>query len=305
MATLRGRSTDDGGASITLAPEPRAAMVARTWVDEACRALGRDELIDCARLAVSEVVTNAVLHAAPPLVLSHVGGAAQPRFQVSDGSTAPPRPNPAMTHDDALWSTIGRGLGLVASCSAAWGVRIHSHGKTVWFQPLAEPRERVDFTTAVIEYDGEPAGSGHEESVEVVIEGISAHAVREFSRHYGALIREIRLIALTDPGADPALSETARQCAAHARASVLYRDPAFRDLMTTTAESIDITLRVTPDALHTARDLHAALARLDTLLDRGALEGLDLLVETSTAEHRAFRDSFFGAFLEHPAAVRP
>lgn len=289
---MGGGTAVGGASSIALAPEPRAAKAAREWVSEACVEIGRAELVECARLAVSEVVTNAVLHAEPPLELSRGGGPTRPYFKVSDGSTAPPRPNPAMTHEELLLSTIGRGLGLVASCSAAWGAQIHDQGKVVWFQPLAEPREHVDFTSALIEYDVEQPPQ--EDQVDIVLESVPVPAYREFLRHHGGLAREVRLIVLTDPEADPVIQETARQCAAYARASVIYRDPAMLDLPTSDQDQVDVELRVSARSIEVARALHAALGRLDALLDQGALDGTDLLVEQTTPDQRAFRDWFFG-----------
>ncbi len=41
--------------------------------------------------------------------------------------------------EDDLLLTFGRGLGIVARCSTAWGVEIEDDGKVVWFVPAQEP----------------------------------------------------------------------------------------------------------------------------------------------------------------------
>ena len=89
--------------------------------------LGRPELADDARIVVSELVTNAVLHGGGCTgvdVSLRNGGL---RIEVRDGSRVPPllvRPSEE--------SLTGRGLRLVASVSERWGARAEDGGKVVW-----------------------------------------------------------------------------------------------------------------------------------------------------------------------------
>ena len=86
--------------------------------------------LDDLLLCLSEVVTNAVLHAGPPI---HVKGAVveskKIRVEVSDGSKA----SPVQRHPQHS-SPTGRGLHLLDSLTCGWGVDITSGGKTVWFE---------------------------------------------------------------------------------------------------------------------------------------------------------------------------
>jgi anti-sigma regulatory factor (Ser/Thr protein kinase) len=86
-------------------------------------------MVFVAELLISEVVTNAVLHAHSPVevVLRDPGGAL--RVEVSDESEVlPVFVESAHTFDDH-----GRGLPLVRDLSDQWGIIENDSGKTVWF----------------------------------------------------------------------------------------------------------------------------------------------------------------------------
>jgi len=77
--------------TLALPASPPSVRLARDWVAGVLQDIGRDELTDSARLAVSELVTNAILHADPPIVVRVGGTAAHPRVEVHDNSPAPPK----------------------------------------------------------------------------------------------------------------------------------------------------------------------------------------------------------------------
>jgi anti-sigma regulatory factor (Ser/Thr protein kinase) len=83
-----------------------------------------DELLLC----VSEVVTNAVLHArsAPRLFVTEEDG--HVRVEVSDDDPA----LPVRKNYDQL-SPTGRGLHLLDRLTSGWGAEARSVGKVVWF----------------------------------------------------------------------------------------------------------------------------------------------------------------------------
>ncbi|MGH3444255.1 MAG: ATP-binding protein, partial [Nocardioidaceae bacterium] len=125
-----------------LEPEPQSVGRARTWVVDQLRGLGRDDLADAAELGVSELVTNAILHATPPITVRVAGTRTHPRVEVADKSLRPPAVNVEMAEEDMLLSTVGRGLGLVALYSATWGAEVSSAGKVVWFEPMHDTHPR-------------------------------------------------------------------------------------------------------------------------------------------------------------------
>ena len=96
--------------TLELVPEPQSVRRARVWVVSELATIGRDDLADAAELGVSELVTNAILHADPPIVVRVGGTAAHPRVEVHDNSPAPPKAR-SMTADERLLATVGRGLG--------------------------------------------------------------------------------------------------------------------------------------------------------------------------------------------------
>ena len=86
--------------------------------------------LDDLLLCLSEVVTNAVLHAGPPIeVTGGVVDSKRVRVEVSDGSKVSP------IHRNPLHSSpTGRGLHLLDRLTTDWGVDITNNGKTVWFE---------------------------------------------------------------------------------------------------------------------------------------------------------------------------
>ncbi len=122
--------------ALSLGPGPRGVQNARRWVVDTCTDIGRTDLIECAELGVSELVTNALLHAEPPILVRIRGTREHPRVEVRDGSLESPHlPDTHPTDEDDLLLTFGRGLGIVARCADAWGAEIEDDGKVVWFAP--------------------------------------------------------------------------------------------------------------------------------------------------------------------------
>ena len=107
-----------------------AAFHARRHIDDACRGLPPDT-IDRARLLVTELVSNAVLHAGGAVLLVVARDGAGLRVEVCDESPHLPvvRPDPSIDEH-------GNGLMLVDVLAASWGTdpRDDTHpGKCVWF----------------------------------------------------------------------------------------------------------------------------------------------------------------------------
>ncbi|WP_328923374.1 ATP-binding protein [Streptomyces sp. NBC_00190] len=86
-----------------------------------------NETADDVLLLVSELLTNASLHAGGCLELVLTGGEVL-RIEVFDGTTTPPKPHPSPQRG----VPGGHGLYIVERLSDRWGTRVHERGKAVW-----------------------------------------------------------------------------------------------------------------------------------------------------------------------------
>ena len=109
-----------------------AVPAARRFAGQAAADYGADaECIDTTKLLVTEVATNAVVHAGSPIRLTVTSEPPDSlRVVVRDDDPTPP-PLPQAPDPDA---TSGRGLWLVSALSRRWGVNRNLKGKTVWFE---------------------------------------------------------------------------------------------------------------------------------------------------------------------------
>lgn len=183
--------------ALTLDADPRSVQEARRWVAAACEEMGRLDLRECAELGVSELVTNALLHADDPITVRVRGTTEHPRVEVSDGSREPPVPVPAQAIEADILSTFGRGLSIVAQCSLAWGAAIENGGKVVWFEPATAPGINAVVDGAV--FDMTDTETRHEPGAElarVLLAGVPVPTVLSVRQHYHELRREVRLLSL-------------------------------------------------------------------------------------------------------------
>lgn len=114
---------------------------ARRFLDEVLERWKCQPAIDTLQVMLSELVTNAVLHAgSEPEVSVRILGKSI-RIEVSDDSEEIPMAN---APDD--FAVSGRGLAIVAAEASRWGVRPRpSGGKTVWFDvPVFTASERPE-----------------------------------------------------------------------------------------------------------------------------------------------------------------
>ncbi|MFF9376434.1 SpoIIE family protein phosphatase [Streptomyces griseoluteus] len=115
-------------ASLDLASELSAVSEARSWVNQRLRAWGLGEAAFTTELVASELVTNAIRYAKPPVRLRLIREDVL-TCEVSDGSSTSPRLRHAQSMDEG-----GRGLLLAAGFSERWGTRYTGEGKTVWVE---------------------------------------------------------------------------------------------------------------------------------------------------------------------------
>ncbi len=134
--TGRDRPGEPGrSVGLDLPTVPESARAARRFAHEALTDWRLADLADDVDLVISELITNALLHARADrrvaadvtirLDLHYDGDGLYCR--VTDGSTLPPTPE-----DAGDTAESGRGLLLVEALSAAWGWSPEPLGKVVW-----------------------------------------------------------------------------------------------------------------------------------------------------------------------------
>jgi anti-sigma regulatory factor (Ser/Thr protein kinase) len=92
------------------------------------------EFTDTVLLLVTELVTNAIVHACSPVRVSVAVDDSRVRVAVHDQGVQPPIRRPAS--EEAL---NGRGLLLLERLSERWGFDAGASGKSVWFEIGTEP----------------------------------------------------------------------------------------------------------------------------------------------------------------------
>ncbi|MEO5651984.1 MAG: ATP-binding protein [Marmoricola sp.] len=192
-----------------LPAQATSASEARGLVRRLLHDAGRDDLGDPAELLVSEMVTNALLHAGTPvdLRLSYEDGTLL--AQVGDGT-----PHlPSMRRYGSRAGT-GRGLRLLDQMADEWGVTARTGGKTVWFR-LSVADKGIDSPA-----DSGPGRSGKGENslppgqldVELHNMPLLLHAAwQEFAE---TMLREFLLVTLDGDDNGASLQVHARAMAA-------------------------------------------------------------------------------------------
>jgi anti-sigma regulatory factor (Ser/Thr protein kinase) len=206
-------------AAPTLALEPTAPSsgAARRWVRARLEELGLEPLTDAVTLLTSEVVTNAVLHAATALRVGVSRDGAGVRVEVHDESPVPPsrRRHP-------VTSTVGRGLTMLDTVADEWGWRRDGTGKVVWFR-VEHPRDAwpepslsatalggafdeaaldgaSDSASGLGRYSPEPAQQAP--FVRITLLRLPLRLLVASQEHHDGLLRELRLLALSGDDAD-------------------------------------------------------------------------------------------------------
>ncbi|MEV0431461.1 MULTISPECIES: SpoIIE family protein phosphatase [Actinomycetes] len=113
--------------------DPAAVADLRALASRQVVAWGLDELAMTTELIVSELVTNAIRYAEPPIRLKLLRDAWL-TCEVADASSTAPRLRHARSMDEG-----GRGLFLVAQLAHRWGARYTGDGKIIWAEQEIPP----------------------------------------------------------------------------------------------------------------------------------------------------------------------
>ncbi|MFJ8112937.1 SpoIIE family protein phosphatase [Streptomyces sp. NPDC096132] len=128
LLVARTRALDASRVAIwDVQPDPAAVAETRKNVVDRLEAWGLTDAAFVTELIVSELVTNAIRHAEPPVQLRLILDRVL-ICEVSDASSTAPHMRRARTYDEG-----GRGLLLVAQLTERWGTRPGTKGgKTIW-----------------------------------------------------------------------------------------------------------------------------------------------------------------------------
>jgi PAS domain S-box-containing protein len=184
---------------VRLDPVPGSARRARAFVSEALEQAGQAELEESATLLVSELVTNAILHARTSIEVAVAATAATVYVGVRDSSGQLPA-----RRDYGTRATTGRGLALVDLIAARHGTETHDDGsKTVWFE-LGAADDHVHQITG--EHDAVPDPT----AVDITFREMPLRLARVWQQYVAALMREyLLLIWELDGDVDARLAEQA------------------------------------------------------------------------------------------------
>src|SRR3954453_7565637 len=286
------------------APGPRGARQARRWVSGVCTEIGRSDLVENAALALSEVVTNAILHGRPPVTVRLRGTRNHPRVEVRDASPDPPAPSHTEMEQEYQLeiATFGRGLSIVASSSLAWGAERDGEGKMVWFEPAIEAPDTLP--KGVFQgFDDDPDEPSFEgtDSFVVHLLNVPVEEMQATLSHSAELRRELRLLAVAHQDTYPVASDLSTFFSALARD---YRwqlgGDGLRDALVTGRSHLDIDVKASPES--GAR--FARLIELYALAD-AFCRNERLLTLARPPELVAFQSWLFGEFVRQSSGEEP
>jgi hypothetical protein len=155
------------------------------------------EVTGCAALLTSELVTNAVLHAATPLCVTLHILPDRIRVDVADGNPSFPS-----IKEYGKEAATGRGLTLFNTLASNWGVQAVEDGKIVWFElpvefpvaPTSVSDGSFRFNLAGVTRTSLHGESGDSPEISVRVLGIPVALLQKSSEQYEALFRELRLM---------------------------------------------------------------------------------------------------------------
>lgn len=249
--------------------------MARRVVREVLTLTRREDLVDIAQLLVSEVVTNALVHAGTPIRLEAFAQDSGLRVEVADGSTQ----RPALRTYGVMAGT-GRGLRLLEQLVDRWGTLLHEDGKTVWFELSSDRRDSFASQLPLDAAEGtSDDGESHQSVVDVTLLSAPLLLLAAWLQHAEGLLREYLLARLEE---DDATGVLEMHAAASGAMSLLHEQIPTPDLGTDPgtlmAAAIEpyvsarrLQLRLPQNSIRRFRVLDETLDSALTMADSGEL----------------------------------
>ena len=284
----------DSAHELVLPAEPMTVGHARRAVRDALDAVGADHLRDVAELVVSELVTNAVVHAGTRVSLQITVESTAIRVEIADGSTHLPI---RRTWTDTAGT--GRGLRIVDEHADRWDAYLTEGGKVVWF-------EIGELSTPLLHLPPAPVPALEPGVIDVTLLDMPLLMHWAWQEHAATLLREHLLYALErDPRAldDHASASTALSILnEHLPRPQLPTDPD--ELMASSVEPAVTAERI---SLYVPADSLQHFAVLDDLLARAvaAAENGELLSPPTQPEMTEMRKWLCGEVAGQAQAADP
>lgn len=270
---------------LPLQPVPEAVPAARALLRQVVRDSGFASRGDDGELALSELVTNAVLHGREPIQVRVVLSVDALRVEVHDAS--PMSPSFSMLDPTAV---TGRGLMLISAVADRWGVEPAPDGKIVWFELRTgtDLQAELDIDALLASWGDELTADPALEDVRVVLTDLDVQLTARAEAHVEALVRELALVA-----AAGSASARSLRIATNVLAAATAMDPVRADLrhqlsvaLAHECRRVDVTLTLRREDAELVRDFAHAVDEADRLSRTGEL----LLVPAPVALSDARRD---------------
>ncbi len=245
----------------SLAPLPTSVRTARRFVRATLAETTADgDRVDSAELLVSELVTNALVHAGSQIGLAVDVFVDAVRIQVADDS--PDHPVRRQPDESA---TTGRGWQLVELLADDFGVADSRTGKVSWFTLGPVPAVAADLPPQqLVETPGEHS---------VVLAAVPPQLFAVWQQHASSAVRETLLMSFADDSADPAQQERQAQAGRAGDAvSALFRatvGPEFD--VEPQGRRVDVVLPATDGLAAQFSDLREVLERCVALSRQGSM----------------------------------
>lgn len=296
-----------------LAADPVSVPAARRFVVDALTAWGEDRHVEDAELVVSELTGNAALHAGARFMYVTVERGEEARgvrVAVEDDGPVGVDALHVLTPADAVgaleWTDLpatGRGLGIVATLAAAWGVEETSRGKRVWAD-LAGPEADTDLRAPQRSrtHDGLPPDEELPPGWTLVrLAGCPVELSLRQDRHLDELVRELQLLGASEgrPGSTALAHEIRDLLVSPAHARVVGRRTVER-ARDEGKEEVDVEMAMPREFSALVVRLQSAVARADELCEDGRL--LTLASPPQLRELRAWMTHEIVAQAERGAA---
>ncbi len=264
----------------TLPPRAASAAAARRLVSEALESTPYADAVDNARVAVSELVTNALVHAGTEIGVQVCIDGDGVLVEVQDGN-----PQVPAFRAHSRESGTGRGLRMVEDLADEWGIYHRGDGKVVWFrigQTGEDGSPAVDVPSFALAEDGI--------QVELLEFPLLIHTA--WQEHSATLLREYLLMSLVDGDEMEAFQRHAEACEAlhllAEQAPVLdLGDDADRIM----SDAVEPRVTVSRLVLEVPRRMLDTFEVLESMMDDAVAAADDggMLVPTTQPELREMR----------------